>query len=53
LLLSAEDKSRDRIMPSILMRGEGKITDNEAALIYRYLIDGDPVVRAAKEKNER
>lgn len=49
LMLIAEDKSKTRILQSILMRGEGKITDNEASLIYRYLIDADPVKRSAQK----
>lgn len=50
LMLISEDKSKGRITGSIIMRGEGKITENEAALIYRYLIDADPVIISAQSK---
>lgn len=45
----AEDKSKARILQSIMMRGEGKITGNDASLIYRYLIDADPVKCSAQQ----
>lgn len=48
VMLIADDKSKARILQSIMMRGEGKITENDASLIYRYLIDADPVKRTAQ-----
>lgn len=48
VMLIAKDKSKARILQSIMMRGDGNITENEASLIYRYLIDADPVKRSAQ-----
>ncbi|MHB8883260.1 MAG: hypothetical protein ACYC69_17345 [Thermodesulfovibrionales bacterium] len=50
LTIISEDKSKERIIESLIMRGEGKITENEVALIYRYLIDADPVILSAQDK---
>lgn len=41
LMMISQDKSPQRIIPSILARGEGKLTQSDGDVIYRYL-SGEP-----------